>query len=230
MFWSLETREALEFTAGGRDYQIPAAAAVPDAELVPAMRSTLAFARWADVPAGYTHAVVEELRVRYCQSQGLPHEPGAIDELVSILNEYGEQLEIDIQRHDRLSVVELWQTRQWRRLRNHIDRLPPDTYYRQAILNDPELVEKMLAREKDEPKQNGIPVSQYTTMVSLQRDTITALKSLRATLIAVNSPGGKMPQVEPYPGPITAVEQANHRMRQQKHESLVARVLPDKKR
>src|SRR5690606_35259390 len=139
MFWSLETGGALEVVNGGRGTILPAAVDVPDHELIPAVRDVFGFADWAELPAPVTVGQMRYVHRHYCRTQGLV-EPGAVDWLIRRLVRFGEALEVDLQRHDRLDLGELWRARQWRRLDNHISRLPQNSFYRQEILNDPEMV------------------------------------------------------------------------------------------
>src|SRR5690606_1687408 len=111
---------------------------------------------------------------------------------------FGEALEVDLQRHDRLDLGELWRARQWRRLDNHISRLPQNSFYRQEILNDPEMVREMVGRQSEGPK--GFAVSDYSATVSVLRDMVQEQRMTRATLIAVNSKNGTAPKVDTYPG------------------------------
>lgn len=228
-----EVGGALTYRSGGRDREIPAAASVSDEDLLWALRDTVNFAHFADIPEGYSYGKVDQLRVCYCLISGLPQGKGEGDTLQSIMREYGEDIEADFARdYSGLDPGQLWRDRRWRRLRSLIDRLPKASLYREKILNDPEMVGLLLEREaeqEDKPKKGGVSISEYTASVSLMRDMIGELRLLRSTLIGVNSKNGTMPKVEPYPGPVTAVEQARFARRKSKHDSLTARVLPHKR-
>lgn len=226
-----ETGEALTYRCGGRDYEIPAAVSVSDETLLWALRDTVHFAHFAQVPTGYTYGQVEELRLCYCKISGLPEDHRGPDTLRSILLQYGDELEADFAReYSGMDPGELWRARRWRRLRNLIDKLPKASLYRERILNDPEMVRRMLEQEKDKEKpKGGTAISEYTAEVALLRDVIGEIRVLRSTLVGVNSKNGKAPKVEPYPGPITAVQRAEFNMRKERHEKLTARVLPRKR-
>lgn len=219
------------YTAGGRDYSIPAAVAVPAEDLLIALTDPISFAHFAEVPEGITMGPLQALRDAYCAHQGLLSDPQKAHTLRAIMTKFGEALEADFARnYPGVDAAELWRARRWRRLDNLIYRLPPASLYREQILNDPELVRAMVARqaEEDSQEKKGIAISEYTTPVSVLRDVVGELRLLRAVLIGVNSKGGRMPRVESYPGPITAVTEAQFWVRKAAHDSLTARVLRKK--
>lgn len=58
-----------------------------------------------------------------------------------------------------------------------------------------------------------------------------AVNQLRVAFIMANSKkGSKKPDIPPYPRPVTMIEEARRQARRERHEALVARVLPHKRR
>lgn len=224
MFWSLEIGGALEVVNGGRGKILPAAVDVPDHELIPAVSDLRAFAAWAQIPDA-TMGQLRYVRKHYCRIQGLG-EPDAVEWLVRRLARFGDALEVDLQRHYRLDLGDLWRGRQWRRLDNLLAHLPQDTFYRQEVLNDPEMVREVLSHKDEGPK--GFAISDFSATVSVLRDVVQEQRMTRATLIAVNSKNGAAPKVDSYPGPITAIEQTDIQMRKEAHDRLRQRLLPDR--
>lgn len=234
MFWALEQGGEFHYRHGGRVKTLPAAVDLPDVLLIQVLTDISAWIQWTTPEPGAPMWAIWEIRDAYCLSQGLPLEDADITHLVSMVDRYGEALEVDLLNHGGLDLIELWRARRWRRLLNVIDRLPQASHYSEQMLNDREVVleikKRQHEREKREGKKRvvtGTPVSQYTTEVSMLRDIINAVNSLRAAVIAAN--GGKPGETKPYPGPITLLDSAEHEIRQSEHESLVARVMPGKR-
>jgi hypothetical protein len=119
--------------------------------------------------------------------------------------------------------------RRWRKLLNMIDRLPYSSHYRQEMLNDPEFARAIVERQakQNTPTKGGIPVREYTQEVDLLRTLIVAVRALQATVSGAL--GGKPGRIEPPPGPITLLRQMENDVRRAAHESLVDRVLPEKR-
>lgn len=228
MFWAYEAGGRFTYRHGGRDHHIPAAVGVHHEVLRQRLTDIFAFATWAQVdPAAPTWAVAR-LREGYCLSQGLPTDPNDVDYLFGLLATYGAELEVDL-RAVGVDLVAEFQARHWRLLLNAVGRLPYATHWRQSMLNDPEVAERIVRAQEREREQTptGIPVSEFTQTVALLRDAITTLRGVQATVAKAG--GAKNASVEPYPGPITLLKSAEANVRQREHEALVARVLPRKK-
>lgn len=124
---------------------------------------------------------------------------------------------------------ELWRRRRWRKLLNLIDHLPRDTYYHQAVSLDEE--HAMLLAESGAldavTEAWAPPMATYSPEVEMILMVVNELKSLRQTLVAVNSTTST-PEPKFLPGPKTAFDKIEAMRRERKHRDLVARVLPHK--
>lgn len=115
-------------------------------------------------------------------------------------------------------------------LLNLIDHLPRDSYYAQAVADDEEHAALMLARQElnggSKATEQAPPLATWSAEAGMLADLIDSVNALRHTLIAVNSKKGANNKLTPYPRPRTAIDKVRRRSRQAKHEALVARVLP----
>lgn len=103
-----------------------------------------------------------------------------------------------------------------------IDRLPRDSYFVEALLNDDEFADLMpLQPDMDIPQERLTEWSPLREGLARIEDQ---LRNLTSAVIA--SGGGKPPEFQPAVRPITAADRSRHRRRRMEHESLVARVLP----
>lgn len=161
--------------------------------------------------------------------------------LAYILDRYADAVEYDLRTiGDDLGT--LWRARRWRLLLNLIDHLPRHSYYSDAVSNDVEHA-RMLADAYAEQGEDGekpkrtMPMTQFTPEVSALADLIDAVNRNTHVLQLVNTDpkAGKKPSPpEPYLRPETALQRemkvATTRARQRKHEELVARLLPHKRK
>lgn len=99
------------------------------------------------------------------------------------------------------------------------------------VSKDPEHA-KMLAEAGDSKKRVAeLPMSQYSQEAEILADLVDAVNGLRRDFIMANSKkGAKRPEIPPYPRPRTMLKEARRELRREKHEALVARVLPHKRR
>jgi transposase len=106
-----------------------------------------------------------------------------------------------------------------------IDRLPRDSAYFEALTDDEELAVQIAATA---PEPNKRPAHRRMTDWSPTVEVLTAILDRLAELTqTVAALGGAKPRKVPRaPHPVTAMERVRNRRRQQKHESLVSRVLP----
>lgn len=124
----------------------------------------------------------------------------------------------------RLDLADEWKSRRWRRLINLIDHLPRDSFMHEAMADDEELAEHMLASEPAEKP----PVrrwSEYGIQVELLAGIYDRLAEVPNAIAAAN--GAKPRKVKPYPRPVTAMERVRERRAKRKHRSVVARMLPN---
>lgn len=125
----------------------------------------------------------------------------------------------------------LWKLREFRRLRNLIDKLPSTSHFSAAMANDEEYIRNLVAKYGDFPnsKSAGPPLTEWTREVSMLATIADLLKSLNSTLIAVNlEKGKKPPAVEPEERPTTVITRIRLELRLDKHRSLARRLLGDR--
>lgn len=112
----------------------------------------------------------------------------------------------------------------WRKLRVILERLPVASAYRQAVLEDPEMVAEFASLDDEATgPPPGPPLSEWTQEVSLLANISDQLQALRIAVIASNE-GGKPPEFVPETRPITAFERARNMRDLQSHYDLVAEV------
>ncbi len=176
------------------------------------------------------------LRVAWAEQWGLPSTDD-LQRLVWMVNTFSRALEVDLQRLDGLSLRDLWQNREWRRLLNHIDHLPSNTWSQSQMMDHPEhaarLAESIASRRlkgelPERPKPGLVAWSPEVDALTTLTD---AVNSVRHAVIAVNSEKGKFPKPpEPLPRPETAVARLiatkERVLRWRAHETLVERMLP----
>lgn len=169
---------------------------------------------------------------------GTAQEVGRLSWLV---DKYEGHLTWDLQARAGVDLGALWRGREYHRLLTLIDRIPSNSYYNEALSNDPEHSE-MLAKVQADAKDsvNGaeeapkIPLTTWSPEVAALTRLIDAVKGVQYTLAAVNSEKGKAPNPpDPEPRPTTLLqkftEREERRRRQRNHETLAARLLPHKR-
>ena len=124
-----------------------------------------------------------------------------------------------------MDLGELWGARKWRKLLNLIDQLPGNTRLAEAISNDEEHVEAIIAAREhsDSSGPSGPPLSEYNPMVERLDRLIDAVGQNTAATIA--AAGAKPPTIPPQPRPTTAFDTVKHRRRLAQHDALTARLL-----
>jgi len=125
----------------------------------------------------------------------------------------------------RLDLATEWRSRRWRRLLNIIDRLPRHSAYVEALTDDEEFAEAMLAQ--------GIPPGKATRRLADWSPTVELLTGILDRLAEVTqaiaaSRGVKPRKIVRAPHPVTALDRIRQRRRYETHRSVVARVLPHK--
>lgn len=127
----------------------------------------------------------------------------------------------------RLDLATEWRRRRWRRLLNLIDRLPRDSAYFEALTEDEELANRMAAVPEPAKRTPHRRMADWSPTVEILTAMLDRLAELTQTVAAL---GGAKPRKLPRaPHPVTAIDRARTRRRQQSHESLVARVLPNRR-
>lgn len=119
-----------------------------------------------------------------------------------------------------------WQQRRWKALLELIDELPTASRFNEAVLNDREFAEAVVANESksDGDKSEWAPrVSEFDLHALLLRDIIQSLQGVQAAVIATV---GKPPKFPPYPSPRTALDDARERLLHEWADDLIARLTP----
>jgi hypothetical protein len=127
----------------------------------------------------------------------------------------------------RLDLATEWRRRRWRRLLNIIDRLPRDSAYFEALTEDEELANRMASAPEPEKRKPHRRMADWSPTVEILTAILDRLAELTQAVAAL---GGAKPRRLPRaPHPVTAIERVRSRRRQQHHESLVSRVLPNRR-
>lgn len=213
--------------AGGRRFRLRSAEELAWRELFVAAYHppTLLRATYGeDWPAGLARLPgwkTQRLCHGYRQHYGIPHDPAQTQRLVMLVQTYGAAIEYDLAVRGADLVVE-WQARRWRKLLNLIDRLPRDSAYVEAIADDDAMADQLVLQEPD--KASPPRLSDWSPEVEALYAVLDRVTELIHLTAAVH--GSKPGTVQPAPRPVTALDRARVRLRDRRHKSLVARVLP----
>ncbi|MBH0775026.1 hypothetical protein [Nocardia bovistercoris] len=119
-------------------------------------------------------------------------------------------------------------TRDWRTIWAFKDRLPHGSQYRSALAMDRELAEQILAAEQaevdldlyEETDESAGPTPEgYTVDSYLLLSIIDALQGVQVAVIA--AAGGDPPTITPMPRPVSAVDLARDRRRDESLRNLI---------
>lgn len=95
--------------------------------------------------------------------------------------------------------------------------------YREAWLDDPEVVERIVAQADGKPSPPPRPpLSEFGMEAALLADVVDRLGDVIAAQIAAG--GNKPPKIQPTPRPVTGVERARAAVDRRHHEVLVDEV------
>lgn len=190
-----------------------------------------------DIPAWQVPTVV----TRWAAAWDLPAFPDA-RRLAYLVDHYRGAISHDLTLRS-LDLGELWRARRWTLLLDIIDRLPSHSWYASSVSMDEEhakmLAEAMAARARDGSDEGaeskGPPLTSWTPEVAMLTNIFDAVRSVQYAVVAVQAEKGKAPEPpKPAPRPVTPLERymqrAEYTRRKTKHESLVARVLPQKRK
>lgn len=135
---------------------------------------------------------------------------GGISRLLFYVSRFRDAIEADLAFRG-VSLSSLWKSRQWRKLLNLIQSLPPNSLFNEALTNDKETM-MTLHRIQEERRKSGEaderPVGPRVSQVSEEARRLGEVASLIRWLggvIVTASPkfkGGKIPKVEPYTRPV----------------------------
>lgn len=165
--------------------------------------------------------------------------PGGINRLLFYVSRFRDAIEADLAFRG-VSLSFLWKSRQWRKLLNLIQSLPPNSLFNEALTNDRETM-MMLHRVQEERRKDGTadekPAGPRVSQVSEEARRLGEVASLIRWLggvIVTSSPkfkGGKIPKVEPYTKPVMIdgatgdwIGKPTVDQRQKAHERRVALV------
>jgi hypothetical protein len=123
-----------------------------------------------------------------------------------------------------MDLAQLWRQRRWRKLLNIIDHLPRDSAYVEALTDDEELAERMLARPEQPAVKSLRRMSEFSAEVEVL--SVIADRIAEQTQVIAATKGAKPHKVKPMPRPRTAMEKVRKRRRETAHRSLVSRLLP----
>ncbi len=158
--------------------------------------------------------------------------------LAYLLDRYRSAIVYDIQTFCGADIGALWRSRRWRTALDLIDHLPAHSWYSAAVANDEEhaamIAESLAARQSEGEKASASPdLHTWTPEVAAITSVTDAIRQLIYTTRAVQGDKQAKPP-EPLPRPSTpleaAIKRANFSARQERHEALVKRLLPHKRR
>lgn len=178
---------------------------------------------------------------RWCAAWDLPDFQNA-QRLAYLVDNYRSPIAYDLHVHAHSDLGELWRARRWTLLLDILDRLPAHSWYASSVSMDEDhakmMAESIAAQREANPdgaKQQGPSLTTWTPEVAALTNVFDAVRGVQHAIIAVNSGKGKAPEVpKPAPRPVTPLEKAlkaaEFKARKAKHESLVARILPHKRK
>lgn len=104
-----------------------------------------------------------------------------------------------------------------------IDHLPRNSFYRQAMLNDPDVAEQLLELPDQEYREF---VAEWSPEREALAQVVDAVHAVAANVIA--AAGAKPPRLQPAKRPKTAMDDIRDQRAMSKHLSLVSRIVrPD---
>lgn len=184
-----------------------------------------------DMPLYKRSALTRRWRAHY----DLPEYVNA-NRLAFLLDRYRDDLDYDLRAYANVELGPAWRSRRWRTLLSVIDRLPPHSYFAEAVSKDPEHA-KMLAEAaaagtpSDSPK--GPPLRTWTPEVALLTRIFDAVRHLEWTTAAVHAgkKAGDPPKASPTPYTLVDREakRAEYHRKMEAHKALTKRLLPHKR-
>lgn len=142
------------------------------------------------------------------------------------MDRYAAELEADFQSEYGLEFGKLWRARRIRRMLSLIDQLPPATRFSNAVANDEEHVERLLASGvQPSSAPSGPSLREWTPEVALLTDISDQLQGVVVAILAAAGAGANAGKVKPRARPTTAFDTVKHRQAVARHEALVRRVI-----
>lgn len=120
-----------------------------------------------------------------------------------------------------IDLAEYVRNRRFIALIDYIRGLPAASRYRQALLDDEETAELIVAMEKPSDRERSwVPgIAEFDTYAILQTQTIAAVRQLTGVVAAAN--GGKY-KPQPPPKPVTTVDRVREARRRREVNRLFA--------
>lgn len=211
----------------GRTFTLPAAADLGWEDLVTVASNANFFIRLVWPPEEPIEAwKIDGVQQAWLAHNGLP-EVDQMRRLIYMLERYGAGIEPDLRIHYRMSLGELWRSRQWRELLGLIDHLPPNSHMNQLLMNDEEHLRSALQRQK-RGGTGASSMSEWSTTNSMLATLIDAVNRNSVITQAVSSSGGSKPSYEPYPRPATALDKIRNDLERERHENMNSILLRDR--
>lgn len=139
-----------------------------------------------------------------------------------MIERHGEAIEYDLHHELHIDIHDYVNgDRDWAEFYRLIERLPRHGQFHASLLDNEQDAEELLARGE----ATTFGMRDWTYDRELLTLLVDEIRSLHATLIAVNS-RGRSPKFSPLPRPVTAVDRVQRRQRLQRHHTLVALVRP----
>jgi hypothetical protein len=193
-------------------------------QIVLSLRDQAAFTAYvlADPTIDLPSWKLDQLRDAWHRYHALPSIE-QISRLLRTVQAHGDALEYDLAALG-IDLRAYWRERRWSTLLNLIDRLPRTSHYVEAQLDDEDLAAAIL--DTNQAVNGRVRMSTWSHEV----DLLAAIHDRLGHLIAVNTAaaGGKPPTLTPVPRPTTAMDRLRKRRRDEQHQDLVAKLLPDR--
>jgi hypothetical protein len=159
---------------------------------------------------------------------GLCADDAANLRLASMLSkrEYRAAAERDLWEVHHLDLTVEWRSRRWRRLLNLLDGLRRTSHTHDAMMQDEQLAEVFLERERrgeESAKKSSRRMTEFTLEAELLSYAVDRLGELIVAQAA--GKGAKPRRVEPMPRPDTAMQRVRERKTRSRHDFTVARVF-----
>ncbi|PRX95568.1 hypothetical protein CLV72_109177 [Allonocardiopsis opalescens] len=111
-------------------------------------------------------------------------------------------------------------------LLDYIDHLPSDSAFAAAVAEDEEYADLLLAEGVVDEAPQPPRLTEYGPEVRALATLVDRLSYLIS--VQISRAGGRPPRFDPYPRPVTALERRRRRRRFDRHNQLVARLLPNR--
>lgn len=119
----------------------------------------------------------------------------------------------------------MWRRRQWQDLLWHIDHLPRNSFYHEAMATDKDLARQMIREgAKTENFDPRPAVSEFGLAEDLLTTLVNEVRHLQASVVAIA--GGGNPKVDVLKGPRYAITEIESEVRKEEHYGLAARLVP----